>query len=75
MHDYLILNIHIYRAYGYVAIEIYEHVLDDFRRAKKKKSPYAIDKAKIYNKWLIRGILKMDAEEYLMDSKYSIKAS
>ena len=74
MHDYLILNIHIYIAYGYVAIEKYEHALDDFRRAKKI-SPYAIDKATIYNKWLSRGILKMDTEEYLMASKYFSKAS
>ena len=57
-----------------MAIEKYEHALDDFRRAKKI-SPYAIDKATIYNKWLSRGILKMDTEEYLMASKYFSKAS
>ncbi|MFM7852648.1 MAG: hypothetical protein ACKO96_12235 [Flammeovirgaceae bacterium] len=57
-----------------MAIEKYEHALDDFRRAKKI-SPFAIDKATIYNKWLSRGILKMDTEEYLMASKYFSKAS
>jgi len=74
MYNYLIFNIHIYRANGFVAIKKYEHALDDFRRAKKI-SLFAIDKAKIYNKWLSREILKMDTEEYLMASKYFSKAS
>lgn len=74
MYDYLIFNIYVYRAYGYVAIEKYEHALDDFRRAKRI-TPFALDKATVYNKWLSRGILKMDTEEYLMASKYFSKAS
>lgn len=74
MYEYLIFNIYIYRSYGYVAIEKYEHALEDLRKAKKI-SPYAMDKATIYNKWLSRGILKMDTEEYLMASKYFSKAS
>ena len=74
MYDYLILNIYLYRSYGYVAIEKYEHALDDIKRAKKI-SAKDIDKASIYNKWLSRGILKMDTEEYLMASKYFNKAS
>ena len=44
MYDYLIFNIYVYRAYGYVAIEKYEHALDDFRRAKRI-TPFALDKA------------------------------
>ena len=63
-----------YRSYGYVAIEKYEHALEDLRKAKVISST-AIDKAGIYNKWLSRGILKMDTEEYLMASKYFGKAS
>lgn len=74
MYEYLIFNIYIYRSYGYVAIEKYEHALEDLRKAKRI-SPYAMDKATIYNKWLSRGILKMDTEEYLMASKYFSKAS
>lgn len=57
-----------------MAIEKYEHALEDLRRAKAI-SPTAIDKAAVYNKWLSRGILKMDTEEYLMASKYFGKAS
>ena len=30
MCEYLICNIYIFRDYGYVAIEKYEHALDDF---------------------------------------------
>ena len=73
-YDFLIFNIYVYRSYGYVAIEKYEHALEDLRKAKAI-SPTAIDKAAIYNKWLSRGILKMDTEEYLMASKYFGKAS
>ena len=74
MYDYLVFNIYIYRSYGYVAIEKYEHALEDLRKAKKI-SAHNIDRATIYNKWLSRGILKMDTEEYLMASKYFGKAS
>ena len=74
MYDYLIFYIYVYRSYGYVAIEKYEHALEDLSKAKKI-SPHSIDKATIYNKWLSRGILKMDTEEYLMASKYFGKAS
>jgi tetratricopeptide (TPR) repeat protein len=74
MYDYLVFNIYMYRSYGYVAIEKYEHALEDLRKAKKI-SPHGIDKATVYNKWLSRGILKMDTEEYLMASKYFGKAS
>jgi tetratricopeptide (TPR) repeat protein len=74
MCEYLIFNIYIFRAYGYVAIEKYEHALDDFQKAKKL-SRFAVDRASIYNKWLSRGILKMDTEEYLMASRYFSKAS
>lgn len=34
MYNYLILNIYIYRSYGYVAIEKYEHALSDLSKAK-----------------------------------------
>lgn len=74
MYDYLIFYIYVFRSYGYVAIEKYEHALEDLRKAKKIQ-PHAIDSATIYNKWLSRGILKMDTEEYLMASKYFGKAS
>ena len=74
MYDFLILNIYLYRSYGYVAIEKYEHALDDLKKAKII-APRGIDQASIYNKWLSRGILKMDTEEYLMASKYFGKAS
>jgi tetratricopeptide (TPR) repeat protein len=74
MYDFLIFNIYVYRSYGYVAIEKYEHALEDLKRAKKI-NPRGLDKATIYNKWLSRGILKMDTEEYLMASKYFGKAS
>jgi tetratricopeptide (TPR) repeat protein len=74
MYNYLIFNIYVYRSYGYVAIEKYEHALQDLAKAKAINSK-AIDKATIYNKWLSRGILKMDTEEYLMASKYFGKAS
>jgi tetratricopeptide (TPR) repeat protein len=74
MYDYLIFNIYVYRSYGYVAIEKYEHALQDLAKAKLINFQ-AIDKATIYNKWMSRGILKMDTEEYLMASKYFGKAS
>lgn len=74
MYDYLVFNIYTYRSYGYVAIEKYEHALEDLRKAKKI-SALSIDRATVYNKWLSRGILKMDTEEYLMASKFFGKAS
>lgn len=74
MYDFLIFHIYTYRAYGYVAIEKYEHALEDLKLAKKINAR-ALDKATIYNKWLSRGILKMDTEEYLMASKFFGKAS
>jgi len=74
MYEFLIFNIYIYRSYGYVAIEKYEHALEDLKKAKKI-NPRGIDNATIYNKWLSRGILKMDTEEFLMASKYFGKAS
>jgi tetratricopeptide (TPR) repeat protein len=74
MYEFLIFNIYIYRSYGYVAIEKYEHALEDLKKAKKINYKL-IDRATIYNKWLSRGILKMDTEEYLMASKYFGKAS
>lgn len=74
MYDFLILNIYVYRSYGYVAIEKYEHALEDLKKAKKINPKY-IDRSTIYNKWLSRGILKMDTEEYLMASRYFGKAS
>jgi tetratricopeptide (TPR) repeat protein len=74
MYDFLIFNIYVYRSYGYVAIEKYEHALEDLKKAKKI-NPRGIDNATVYNKWLSRGILKMDTEEFLMASKYFGKAS
>lgn len=69
--DYLIHQILIYRAYGYVAIEKYEMAHEDIRRVKKYDR---IDPATIYNKWLGKGILRMDHEDYLMASKFFTKA-
>jgi hypothetical protein len=42
MYDFLIFYIYVYRSYGYVAIEKYEHALDDLRKAKKI-NPSALD--------------------------------
>jgi tetratricopeptide (TPR) repeat protein len=55
-----------------VAIEKYEQAMDDIRvvNAKFGRS----DNATIYNKWLGKGILRMDHEDYLMASKYFQKA-
>ena len=69
--DYLIHQILVYRAYGYVAIEKYEMAHEDIRRVKKYDR---IDPATIYNKWLGKGILRMDHEDYLMASKFFTKA-
>ena len=60
-----------FRAYGYVAIEKYEMAHEDIRRVKKYG---LIDPATIYNKWLGKGILRMDHEDYLMASKFFTKA-
>jgi tetratricopeptide (TPR) repeat protein len=73
MYDFLIFYIYIHRSYGYVAIEKYEYALEDIAKAKKI-CPNSVDNATVYNKWLSRGILKMDTEEYLMASKYFSKA-
>lgn len=73
MHtDYLIHQILHFRAYGYVAIEKYEVAQDDIRKIEKYGK---IDAATIYNKWLGKGILRMDHEDYLMASKFFSKAS
>ena len=69
--DYLIHQILIYRAYGYVAIEKYEMAHEDIRRVKKYDR---VDAATVYNKWLGKGILRMDHEDYLMASKFFTKA-
>ena len=70
--DYLIHQILHFRAYGYVAIEKYEVAQDDIRKIEKYGK---IDAATIYNKWLGKGILRMDHEDYLMASKFFSKAS
>jgi len=70
--DYLRHQSYIYRAYGYVAIEKYEVALQDIKRAKKIAK---LDAASIYNKLLGKGILRMDHEDYLMATKYFIRAS
>lgn len=59
-----------YRSYGYVAIEKYEQALIDIKKIKKKSS----EPETIYNKYLSKGILRMDHEDYLMASKFFIKA-
>ena len=61
----------LFRAYGYVAIEKYELAQEDIKRVKKYGK---IDMATIYNKWLGKGILRMDHEDYLMASKFFSKA-
>ena len=72
MHsDYLIHQILIYRAYGYVAIEKYEMAQEDIRRVGQYGK---VDNASIYNKWLGKGILRMGHEDYLMASKFFSKA-
>ena len=69
--DYLIHQILLFRAYGYVAIEKYEIAQDDIRKVDKYGD---VDAATIYNKWLGKGILRMDHEDYLMASKFFSKA-
>ena len=71
-HNYLIRNIYAYRAYGYVAIEKYENAIDDIRRARKLDN---FDSASYYNKYLGKGILRMDHEDFIMATKYFHKAS
>lgn len=56
----------IYRAYGYVGIEKYELALADIKKMKKG----LVDKTTEYNKFLSKGILRMDHEDYLMASKF-----
>ena len=60
-----------FRPYGYVAIEKYEVAQEDIRRVSRYGK---IDSATIYNKWLGKGILRMDHEDYLMASKFFTKA-
>jgi len=59
-----------YRSYGYVAIEKYELALADIKKVKKVQ----IETETLYNKFLSKGILRMDHEDYLMASKYFNKA-
>lgn len=54
-----------------MAIEKYEVAQEDIRRVSKYGK---IDAATIYNKWLGKGILRMDHEDYLMASKFFAKA-
>lgn len=56
----------IYRVYGYVGIEKYELALADIKKMKKG----LVDKTTQYNKFLSKGILRMDHEDYLMASKF-----
>lgn len=72
MIDYLMYQVYVYRAYGYVAIEKYEIAIEDINKAKKYGKLCA---ASIYNKFLGKGILRMDHEEFLMATKYFNKAS
>ena len=59
-----------YRSYGYVAIEKYELALLDIKKIKKDQ----LEPESLYNKYLSKGIIKMDNEDYLMASKYFNKA-
>lgn len=54
-----------YRAFGYVAIEKYELAVIDI------KLLHTIDRTSecMYNKYLAKGILRMDSEDYLMACK------
>lgn len=61
------------RVYAYAAIEKYEQALVDVKKIKKSK--FKLGHSTRYNKYLARGILAMDHEEYLMASKYFNKAS
>ncbi len=57
--------------FGYAAIEKYEQALVDIKKIKKNKK---LDNATTYNKYLSKGILSMDHEDFLMASKYFNKA-
>ncbi len=70
--EYLKHQIYVYRAYGYVAIEKYELAIEDIKKGKQIKK---VDAASLYNKMLGKGILRMDHEDYIMASKYFLKAS
>lgn len=59
-----------YRVYGYVGIEKYELALADIKKMKKG----FVDQTTQYNKFLSKGILRMDHEDYLMASKFFQKA-
>lgn len=54
-----------------MAIEKYELAQDDIKRIKRYGK---LDMATIYNKYLGKGILRIDHEDYLMASKYFTKA-
>jgi hypothetical protein len=60
----------VYRVYGYVGIEKYELALADIKKMKKG----FVDKTSQYNKFLSKGILRMDHEDYLMASKFFQKS-
>jgi hypothetical protein len=60
----------VYRVYGYVGIEKYELALSDIKKMKKG----LVDQTTQYNKFLSKGILRMDHEDYLMASKFFQKA-
>eukprot|EP00350_Pseudokeronopsis_sp_OXSARD2_P006781 CAMPEP_0170566124 /NCGR_PEP_ID=MMETSP0211-20121228/79635_1 /TAXON_ID=311385 /ORGANISM="Pseudokeronopsis sp., Strain OXSARD2" /LENGTH=392 /DNA_ID=CAMNT_0010887207 /DNA_START=2076 /DNA_END=3254 /DNA_ORIENTATION=- len=72
MIEYLKHQVYIYRAYGYVAIEKYEVAIDDINKAKKLGK---VCQASVYNKLLGKGILRMDHEDFLMATRYFMKAS
>lgn len=55
-----------------MAIEKYEMAIEDIKKAKQLKK---VDSATLYNKSLGKGILRMDHEDFIMASKYFLKAS
>ena len=59
-----------YRAFGYVAIEKYELALVDIKQIKST----IVTPNCLYNKYLSKGILRMDSEDYLVACKYFQKA-
>lgn len=69
-NDFLLSKALNYRAYGYVAIEKYELALQDIKKVKKS----AVEPESLYNKFLSKGILRMDHEDYLMAAKYFSRA-
>jgi len=55
-----------------VAIEKYEQALNDIKKIKKNQK--LLDTSTTYNKYLSKGILSMDHEDFLMASKHFNKA-